>query len=236
MEVLNGMRHTAIHNPADYANKRIALIGVGTIGSWLAHILARMQVNMDMYDHDTVEEHNLATQTYGAADIGKLKVEAVKEQLDAILPGNTHLAVPNEFDGAKHYDYGMPDKEERTPYDIIVSAVDSLDARKAIAQALIDSGSTTPIVDGRVGREQVEVYYFATAQEWLDQLPEEGDTDPCGARFTAYAAVEAAGLMANNIKRVLCAQDIHGKRVIFDNASMTFLNIKERKGEPAGDE
>lgn len=223
MEVLNGMRHTAIHNPADYAQKRVALIGVGTIGSWLAHILARMQVNMDMYDHDTVEEHNLATQTYGAADIGKLKVDAVKEQLDAILPGNEHHAIGHEFGITKD----MP------AHDIIVSAVDSLQARKEIAQMLIDNNIETPIVDGRVGREQVEVYYFDNATAWLEQLPEEGDTDPCGARFTAYAAVEAAGLMANNIKRIFGAQEIHGTRIIFDNASMTFLNIKPKKEVPA---
>lgn len=88
---------------------------------------------------------------------------------------------------------------------------------------LIDNGIPTPIVDGRVGAEQLEVYFFENATEWMQQMPEAGDTDPCGARFTAYTAVIAAGLMANNIKRFLMKQTIHAKRIIFDAASMTFI-------------
>lgn len=210
MEAINSMRHVAIHNPAQYEKKRIALIGVGTIGSWLAHTLARMQVKMTMYDHDTIEEHNLATQTYGAKDVGKYKVDVVYEQLSDIA-GHGHRIVRERFSVTK-------DK-----YDLIVSAVDSLEARKNIAKLLIEKKIETPIVDGRVGREQVEVYYFPNAQAWLEQLPDEGDTDPCGARFTAYSAIIAAGLMANTIKRVFMGQTLHAGRIIFDAASLTFI-------------
>jgi molybdopterin/thiamine biosynthesis adenylyltransferase len=192
--------------------KRIALIGVGTIGSHLASILGRMQVPMTLYDHDTVEEHNLTTQTYGAADIGKTKVEAVLAQLAHVQPEHPHDVVVGKFE---------PWGDDKA-FDLIVSAVDSLEARKEIAKMLIEQGITLPIVDGRVGREQVEVYYFENAKAWLDQLPEEGDEDPCGARFTAYSAVIAAGLMANDIKRFLMNQTVQ-PRIIFDAASHTFI-------------
>lgn len=207
---LNSMRHVAIHNPADYADKNVAIIGVGTIGSWLVQILARMQVPVVLYDHDTVEEHNLTTQTYGQADIGKMKVVAVAEQLNAMNPDTNLGFITERFssDGAK--------------YDLIVSCVDSLDARKEIANMLIESKSESPIVDGRVGREQGEVYFFPTASAWLAQLPEEADTDPCGARFTAYTAVIVAGFMANNVKRFLLGQTVQA-RIIYDAASSTFI-------------
>lgn len=204
------MRHVAIHDPAQYKDKRVALIGVGTIGSHLAHILARMQVPMTLYDHDTVERHNLSTQTYGEEDILKLKVKAVLAQLAKIQPGHPHTAVPESF------------RVEARTHDLIISAVDSLAARREIAQMLIDADDNTPIVDGRVGREQVEVYYFHDAKAWLDQLPEEGDTDPCGARFTAYSAVIAAGFMANDVKRFLMGQEVQA-RVIYDAATSTFI-------------
>lgn len=210
MQTLNAMRHVAIHDPARYNEKKIAVIGVGTIGSNLAQLLTRMQVPLVLYDHDTVEEHNLATQTYGAADIGKLKVEAVKEQIDAIQPDNKLIVVGEKY-------------SPEINVDLVVSAVDSITARKEIAQMLIEKGDTVPIVDGRVGAEQLEVYYFPTAAEWLAQLPEEADTDPCGARFTAYTAVMAAGFMANYIKKFLMEQTIHAHRIIFDAASMTFI-------------
>lgn len=212
MERLNAMRHTAIHDPRKYKDKQVTVIGAGTIGSWLVQILARMQVNMVVYDHDTVEEHNLTTQTYGDADIGKYKVTALEEQVKVIQPENPHVFISQMYPG--------PDD---IVGDIIVSAVDSLEARRDIATKLIEKGCVLPIIDGRVGREQVEVYYFPSAKEWLEQLPEEGDTDPCGARFTAYAAVQAAGFMANDIKRLLMGQKIYASRIIFDNASMTFI-------------
>ena len=210
MATLDAMRHTGIHDPAQYANKRVAVIGVGTIGSHLALTLARMQVALTLYDADTVEAHNLATQTYGLEDIGKEKVAAVMEQIAEYADMSKYEAHATEYDG--------------TPIeaDIIVSAVDSLDARRAIATALVENKVEKPIVDGRVGREQVEVYYFPTAKEWLAQLPETGDVDPCGARFTAYTANIAAGLLANNVKRLLLGQQ-PPNRIIYDAATSIFI-------------
>ncbi len=209
MATLSGMRHVDIHDPESYKTKRVAVIGVGTIGSHLAHTLARMQVPLTLYDHDTIEEHNLATQTYGAADIGKFKVSVVMEQIEALGTDVEHVAFSSK--------YNMQE-----PADIIVSAVDSLEARKQIARLLLDTGTNVPIVDGRVGREQVEVYMFGSANEWLAQLPDEGDEDPCGARFTAYTANVAAGLMANNVKRLLMGQKAPG-RIIYDAATSIFI-------------
>lgn len=214
MSNINGMRHIDIHDPRVYAKKRVLLIGAGTIGSHLAHTLARMQVPLIIADHDTVEGHNIATQTYGAADVGKTKVRAVEEQIRAIDPRSSIQSFPHEF----------PDpKMKPGRYDIIVSAVDSLAARKKIATELIAKKITKPIIDGRVGREQVEVYYFPTAKQWLAQLPPSGDIDPCGARFTAYSANIAAGLMASQVKRLLMSQTMSVWRTIFDAASMVFI-------------
>lgn len=207
--ILSGMRHTQIHDPHQYRHKKVLLVGVGTIGSHLALTLGRMQVPLIMYDGDTIEAHNLATQSYTAADIEKTKVGAVLEQLNALGSGIEHVATAEHYAGKVHG-------------DIIVSAVDSLDARRAIAQVLIEEGCASPIIDGRVGREQVEVYYFPTAAEWLAQLPEVGDEDPCGARFTAYTANIAAGLMANNVKRLLMNQE-PPSRIIYDAATSIFI-------------
>lgn len=204
------MRHTGIHDPAQYSNKRVAVIGVGTIGSHLALTLARMQVPLTLYDADTIEEHNLSTQSYGFGDIGKEKVVAVLEQISAIGSDLDNDGKIENYDGRP------------IVADIIVSTVDSLDARQEIASGLISNGVDKPIVDGRVGREQVEVYYFPTAKEWIEQLPEVGDEDPCGARFTAYTANIAAGLLANNIKRLLMGQKPPG-RIIYDAATSIFI-------------
>jgi molybdopterin/thiamine biosynthesis adenylyltransferase len=166
-----------------------------------------MQVPFTMYDPDTIEAHNIATQAYTRRDIGRYKVEAIARQCEDIgAEAINAVAVAQVY--------------APTSDDIIVSCVDSIDARRDIARALGDS--TVPIIDGRVGAEQVEVYRYANASEWLAALPHQADTDPCGARFTAYTANVCAGLMANAVKRELLGQSVPA-RILYDAASSTFI-------------
>ena len=221
--MIDTLRHSAIYNPELYKDKRVAIIGVGTIGSHLALTLARMQVPITLYDNDTIEAHNLATQSYTRHDIGKKKVYAVKAQCDAI---GTEMEMVE----------AVPELFTATSADIIVSCVDSIEARREIARAIIETDivldNWRPIHDGRIGGEQVEVYRYANAKEWLDDLPEQADTDPCGARFTAYTANIAAGLLANNIKRELIGQSVQ-KRILYDAVSSSY--IKDRPATHALD-
>lgn len=205
--MINTLRHVNLYNPERYADKRVALIGVGTIGSHLALTLARMQVPFTMYDDDKIEEHNLATQAYTRRDIGRYKVDAVQVQCEVI--------------GAENVE-AIREKFTPQPYDLIVSCVDSIEARREIANALIIAAHAAPVIDGRVGAEQVEVYCYPDALSWLDGLPEQADEDPCGARFTAYTANICAGLMANTIKRMLLGQAVK-QRILYDAASSSFL-------------
>lgn len=213
--MIDPLRHTELYDPTKYAHKRVAVVGVGTIGSHLALTLARMSVPFTMYDHDTIEAHNLATQAYTRRDIGVYKVEAIRRQCEAIGAEDSAVEAVHE-------------RFRATTADIIVSCVDSIEARREIAQAIIETdhtlGESRPIIDGRVGAEQVEVYYYPNAGAWLAELPTQADTDPCGARFTAYTANICAGLMANNIKRVLLAQAVP-KRILYDAVSSTFIKV-----------
>lgn len=74
-------RHRSIVNPLAF-DKPIHIIGVGATGSWIATILAKMGFsNFHLYDFDNVEEHNLANQNYTTEDLGKLKIDAIKEKM-----------------------------------------------------------------------------------------------------------------------------------------------------------
>lgn len=216
--MINALRHSSIYDPARYAHKRVALIGVGTIGSHLALTLARMQVPFTMYDPDTIEEHNLATQAYTRRDLGRYKVEAIQAACEAIGAADGSIeAVPESF---------IQDSQSNI-YAVVVSCVDSIEARREIALQLEDYDNVMQvgnpaIIDGRVGAEQVEVYRYANAAAWLTSLPEQADTDPCGARFTAYTANICAGLMANAVKRELLGQAVPA-RILYDAASSSFI-------------
>ena len=215
--MIDTLRHSAIYDPAKYADKRVAIIGVGTIGSHLALTLARMQVPFTMYDPDTIEAHNLATQAYTRRDIGRYKVDAIKRQCEDIgAEAGSVEVLRNKF---------IADSDDLRAYiaetfSVIISCVDSIEARREIARYLRDI--SVPIIDGRVGAEQVEAYRYANASAWLAGLPDQADTDPCGARFTAYTANICAGLLANNIKRELLGQAVQG-RILYDAVSSSFL-------------
>ena len=208
--MIDTLRHSALYDPAKYADKRVALIGVGTIGSHLALTLARMQVPFTMYDHDTIEEHNLATQAYTRRDMGEYKVHAIEKQCEA-MGAEGVIAIPARYEW-----------RENDRYELVISCVDSIEARREIAQTLIENESVASIIDGRVGAEQVEVYRYPNAGAWLADLPAQADTDPCGARFTAYTANVCAGLMANNVKRELLGQPVPA-RILYDAVSSTFI-------------
>jgi molybdopterin/thiamine biosynthesis adenylyltransferase len=64
------------------ASRQIALCGAGALGSNLADMLCRQGVTkLRVIDFDRVEESNIGTQTYGVADVGALKVAALKNRL-----------------------------------------------------------------------------------------------------------------------------------------------------------
>lgn len=64
-------------------NSKIALIGTGGLGSYVAPLIARMQPKeLIIIDFDKVEESNLERQTmFSISDIGKTKVECAKNKI-----------------------------------------------------------------------------------------------------------------------------------------------------------
>lgn len=60
----------------------ITVIGVGATGSLVTWLLAKMGcADITVYDDDVVDTHNLPNQVYGVEDVGKRKVEALRERV-----------------------------------------------------------------------------------------------------------------------------------------------------------
>lgn len=80
----------ARHTPKLYdslENACVAVCGLGGLGSHMAINLARSGVGkLHLIDFDVVEPSNLNRQAYNIDDLGKLKTEAMKEQLSKINP------------------------------------------------------------------------------------------------------------------------------------------------------
>jgi hypothetical protein len=146
--------------------------------------------NFTIYDQDTIEAHNLASQSYPVYDVERRKIASIGEQMLSFNPEVKFETHAEWFTGVEQVG------------SILISAVDSMDARRKICENLPPD---TFVFDGRMGGGQIEVH-SQSALDWAKTLEKDGDDDPCGARFISYTSYVMAGLIANQVKRYLMKQ------------------------------
>lgn len=133
---------------------RIHIIGCGSVGSTLAENLARCGVTkMTLWDFDTVEAHNIVNQMFRQQDIGKPKVEALRDILVDINPdiADDLELKPKGWQGKMLSGY-------------IFLAVDSIELRRKIVEQHMDNTFVKAIFDFRTLLEGAQHY----AADWSD--------------------------------------------------------------------
>jgi len=133
---------------------RIHIIGCGSVGSTVAENLARCGVTrMTLWDFDKVEPHNIANQMFRQEDIGKLKVEALRDILMEINPEiSDHIELqPEGWQG-------------KTLNGYIFLAVDNIELRRKIVEQHMDSPYIKAVFDFRTLLESAQHY----AADWSD--------------------------------------------------------------------
>lgn len=107
------------------ADSRVAVFGLGGVGSWAAEALARSGVGiLDLFDNDTVSRTNINRQIVATElTVGRLKVDVMKERIlainsDAIVNTRACFYMP---DTADIFDLSV--------YDYIIDAVDTVTAK-----------------------------------------------------------------------------------------------------------
>ena len=135
-------------------NARIHIVGCGSVGSTIAENLARCGVKkMTLWDFDTVEPHNICNQMFRQQDVGKLKVEALKDILMEINPdiSNDIELKPDGWNGKLMSGY-------------IFLAVDNIDLRRKIVEKHMNSPFVKAVFDFRTLLESAQHY----AADWGD--------------------------------------------------------------------
>lgn len=111
---------------------KVCVVGVGGIGNPVVTQLTAMGIGkLKIVDRDIIEISNLHRQhLYTENDIGRVKVEAAKERLEKINSNVEIEALPNSV--TKYTAESIVDG-----FDIVVDALDSIDARYALNDACI---------------------------------------------------------------------------------------------------
>jgi tRNA A37 threonylcarbamoyladenosine dehydratase len=125
---------------------RVAVVGLGGVGSWAAEALARSGVAMlTLIDLDHVAESNINRQVQAVgATVGQAKVQALRERIADIHPGCEVLGV-EEFVDETNWPALLP----RT-VDVVIDACDQVRAKAAIAAWALAT-HTTLVIAGAAG-------------------------------------------------------------------------------------
>ena len=183
-------------------SKTVTLAGLGGIGSYVAFLLSRLNVNgMILYDDDIVEAGNLSGQLYSLEDIGRSKVTSI---------GNMMGNYSNYF---RHHCFSERFTAESTPTAIMMCGFDNMEARRTYYNKWKNFVMSTPIngrgeclfIDGRLAAESFQVICIKGddaynrkryEQEFLFD-DSEAEQTICSYKQTTFMANMIASVMVN---------------------------------------
>ena len=142
-----------LYGDAGYARlraARVAVVGLGGVGSWAVEALARSGVaGLVLIDYDHVAESNVNRQVQAlGATLGMAKVLALRERIADIHPGCVVHAV-EAFAEAGNWPALLPH-----PVDAVIDACDQLRAKAAVAAWALDGGTPLVVVGAAGGKRR----------------------------------------------------------------------------------
>lgn len=189
-------RQYMIYNPKEQ-NLDITIIGAGSTGSFIALNLAKMGIEqIKVIDFDVVEKHNLPNQFYRLKDVGKKKVDALKE----IIKDFTDVSIKVEdVKIDKDYDFDVNSNS------IIICCVDSMEARKTIYDLL--KGFPLRYIDTRFGGEGYSIHNLDLFNEdesdnYKKSMDAPTKETTCGSKAIIYTILSLASEVCNIVKRI----------------------------------
>lgn len=192
-----------IINVEDFDYLRIAIVGLGSIGSFLALALSKLGFkNLILIDDDVVEKHNVTTQMYFQRDVGNSKGDSLAKYINGNLSIYKERVTPlNKFEA-----------------DVIFVCVDSLKQRKLIMRAILDSieekGEPKLIIDGRMHRLVFRVFTIPTHNQELLNMYTKSTlgkefVGPCTEKGIIQNIFAIVAVMVEQFKKTITGEDYY---------------------------
>jgi len=189
------LRQRDIVPPEALARCRATVVGVGAVGRQVTLQLAAIGIpSLQLIDHDSVEELNLAPQGFLEDDLGRPKVQATADLCRQINHGLQVRDIRARF------------RRTESLGNVLFNCVDSIDTRRLIWDAV--QSRVEFYADGRMSAETVRVLVAAdgpSRAHYPRTLFAAGEafTGACTARSTIFTANIVAGLMLEQFSRWL---------------------------------
>lgn len=199
----------------------IAIIGAGAIGSFVALSLAKMGFhNLEVWDDDVVSVENMNCQFYPLTALDRPKVDALSELISSFT-GISIVGVQGKF--------GESRRRYRTGPYIIISAVDSMEARKFIYDTSGIIAHT--IIDPRMSIEYAHIQCVdlgdpEQTESYRKSLfsDDEAVQERCTNKSIMYTVLTISGLVCKMVKDRVTEKS-YVKNVMYaigDNEMMAF--------------
>ena len=194
---MNGFEHGLLHYLSAQQLKRIQSLkvgigGAGGLGSNAAQALVRCGFKkFKVLDKDIVEPSNLNRQQYDTDDIGKPKVQALKEHLLKINP-DLNITVHQETWTPKNADQFF------AGYDTVVEAFDVIECKTAFVNYYQDKAKLVVSGSGMAGTDMsraMEIKQLGNVFIVGDNKSEASDTLPPFAPRVIQCAAMMAGIV-----------------------------------------
>lgn len=131
---------------------RLAVVGLGGVGSWTVEALARCGVaELALFDLDHVAESNINRQLQATtATLGQAKAQALAERVAAIHPG-CRVHTVEDFVQPENWPALLP-----APVDLLIDACDQVKAKAALAQWALAARVPLVCVGAAGGKQHAE--------------------------------------------------------------------------------
>lgn len=174
----------------------VHLLGAGSVGSHIASMLARIGVtDLTVWDHDSIDSHNIGPSLYGRSDFDQYKVDA----LAAIILRDTGVII----------------KTERRKYEgtmikgSVICCVDTMEARQMIWRTVKKNPFVDILLDTRVAEEFFQIFAIrpcsmddiAYYEHFLAYNGDEAARQMCGLHSIIYISSMVAAEAVRNLAK-----------------------------------
>jgi adenylyltransferase/sulfurtransferase len=206
------------------------IVGAGGLGSPLALYLAAAGVGrIGLVDFDRVDASNLQRQIlYGAASVGRPKLEAARERLADLNPGvrvdlhEARLSSANALDILRDYDV-VADGTDNFPTRYLVNDACALLGKPNVYGSIFRFEGQASVFDARVGPCYRCLYPDPPPPGLVPSCAEGGVLGVLPGVIGALQGVETLKLLLG------VGEPLVGRLVLFDALAMTFRELALRK-------
>lgn len=213
MHLMQYKRIREIVDINELRSKTATIVGLGSIGSFTALLLAKNGVNLILVDFDRVSMENLSSQIYSRGDVNKYKAKVLKKFLGKLNPEIRIRIMNRRLDSAS---INMLDS------DLVIDCTDNLDTR-----FLIDSYCHKKIPWIHTASIRTLGLVYVVENSLSDLYSSRISEDLCDEHgILGSAASMTASIAATQAIKILLKEDYEKNLIRFDIWNNSFDSIK----------